>query len=117
MTSNGDSGGPALYDFGEGLRVAGVTSWGGDTYGVSTRPDWEIDWIDSYTGGDSQPWADDDDDDDDDDTTAADDDDDLDDDENSDCSCSSSAQRLPAGPGACLLVSASLLALRRQRRS
>ena len=67
MTSNGDSGGPALYDFGEGRRVVGVTSWGSndDDFGVSTSVESQAEWIDGYTGGDSPPWGDDDDDDDD----------------------------------------------------
>ncbi len=70
MTSNGDSGGPALYDFGEGRRVAGVTSWGSndDDFGVSTSVESQAEWIDGYTGGDSPPWDADDDDDDDDDS-------------------------------------------------
>ena len=59
-TSNGDSGGPALFDFGEGPRVIGVTSWGFDQYGVSMAVDAMADWIDTYTGGDSDPWDDDD---------------------------------------------------------
>jgi len=63
MTSNGDSGGPALWDFGDGPRVVGVTSWGDPehvTFGVSTRADSMAEWIDGYTGGDSPPWDDDD---------------------------------------------------------
>ena len=114
MTSNGDSGGPALYDFGDGLRVTGITSWGSDSYGVSTRPDWESEWIDSYTGGDSDPWSDDDD-----DTAAADDDDNLDDDDDddgNDCSCSVASRRLPAGACAWLLASLGWFASRRVRR-
>jgi len=64
MTSNGDSGGPALYDLGEGTKVVGVTSWGDpehQTFGVSTRVDSMAEWIDGHTGGDSPPWGDDDD--------------------------------------------------------
>ena len=86
MTSNGDSGGPALHDFGEGRRVVGVTSWGSndDDFGVSTCVDSQAEWIDADTGGDSPPWGDDDDDDDD-------EDDDLDDDDDGGegCACSS----------------------------
>ncbi len=64
-TSNGDSGGPALFDFGDGDRVVGVTSWGWSDTGVSTCVDVHAEWIDDFTGGDwVDPGADDDDDDD-----------------------------------------------------
>ncbi len=92
MTSNGDSGGPALYDFGDGRRVVGVTSWGsnGDDFGVSTCVDSMAEWIDGYTGGDSPPWDPQDDDDADDD-----DDDDLDDDGGCACSAAGARSRHP----------------------
>ena len=76
-TANGDSGGPALYDFGDGLRVTGVTSWGFGEFGVSMSVDAMAEWIDGHTGGDSEPWGDDDDTVGDDDDSAAGDDDDT----------------------------------------
>ncbi len=76
-TANGDSGGPAMYDFGEGLRVTGVTSWGFGEYGVSMSVDAMASWIDDHTGGDSEPWGDDDDSAGDDDDSAVGDDDDT----------------------------------------
>ncbi len=116
-TAHGDSGGPALYDFGDGPRVVGVTSWGGGQYGVSMAVDKMADWIDGHTGGDSAPWDDDDAGDDDD--SAADDDDGDDDsaggdDDGEGCECRSgpggtTAAGLPLG----LLLA--LLALRRFR--
>jgi len=114
MTSNGDSGGPAIYDFGEGRRVVGVTSWGSnsDDFGVSTAVDSQAEWIDDLTGGDSPPWDADDDDDDDDDSA---DDDDLDDDGG--CACTG-AGRPAAAPGVGLAVLfAAALRSRRNRRS
>ncbi len=59
-TCNGDSGGPALFDFGDGDRVVGVTSWGWSDTGVSTCVDVHAEWIDGFTGGD---WVEGDDDD------------------------------------------------------
>ena len=116
MTSNGDSGGPALFDFGEGRRVVGVTSWGSndDDFGVSTAVDSQVEWIDELTGGDSPPWnpADDDD-----ENDAADDDDDLDDDGG--CACTGSGRR-PGGTPSLLFAALAALALggrRRGRRS
>ncbi len=107
MTSNGDSGGPALYDFGDGMRVVGVTSWGDpehQVFGFSTRVDSMASWIDGYTGGDSPPWDDDDD---------ADDDDDDADDEGGGCRASADPGP-PGGPAALLLLlGGALVATRR----
>ena len=93
-TSNGDSGGPALFDFGGGDRVVGVTSWGWSDTGVSTCVDVHAEWIDDYTGGDwIEPGADDDDDDD-----AAPGDDDYfgGDGESGGCECATSPRRAVA---------------------
>jgi hypothetical protein len=120
-TANGDSGGPAMYDFGDGLRVTGVTSWGFGEFGVSMSVDAMAEWIDGYTGGDSEPWGDDDDSaaTDDDDSAGTDDDDAGDDDsadvvmsQGDDCSCSSAGRGVPP---AVIAVLALLCALIRQR--
>jgi MYXO-CTERM domain-containing protein len=104
-TGHGDSGGPALYDFGDGPRVAGVTSWGGGEYGVSMAVDALSGWIDEQTGGDSEPWADDDDAGDDDDSASDDDDDSADDDDDGEgCQCTTARPGVAGG-------SLSLLAL------
>lgn len=120
-TANGDSGGPALYDFGDGLRVTGVTSWGFGEFGVSMSVDAMSEWIDGYTGGDSEPWGDDDDSAaaDDDDSAGADDDDAGDDDsadvimsEGDGCLCSAAE----AGISPLAIAALALLgALARQR--
>ena len=109
MTSNGDSGGPALFDFGDGPRVVGVTSWGDSEMGVSTCVDVQAAWIDGYTGGDSTQWGDDDDDS---ASEAADDDDDIDDD-GSGCACQ--VRRDHSGSVAIGAVALALVALRRRR--
>lgn len=103
MTSNGDSGGPALYDFGEGRRVVGVTSWGSndDDFGVSTSVESQAEWIDGYTGGDSPPWNANDDDDDDDSA------DDIGPDDDG-CACTVPARGGP-GPQALVLAGAAAL--------
>jgi len=114
MTSNGDSGGPALYDFGDGQRVVGVTSWGDTEMGVSTCVDVQAEWIDGYTGGDSELWDDDDDSaaeaGDDDDTAMP--DDDVDDGE-SGCACQHRGRG--AGPAVVAAVALALASLRRRR--
>jgi secreted trypsin-like serine protease len=120
MTDHGDSGGPALYDFGEGQRVVGVTSWGFADYGVSTRPDDVADWIDDYTGGDSPVWTDDDDDTtgDDDDSAVGDDDtagDDDDDNGGDGCSCSAAGGSSRCLPALLVLAAATILLARRPR--
>ncbi len=122
MTDHGDSGGPALYDFGEGMRVTGITSWGVADYGVSTRVDDVAEWIDGYTGGDSPAWTDDDDDTaGDDDTDAGDDDtdagDDDDDGEGDGCACAQAAGA-PSGTAAlaALALAGATLSGRRFRR-
>jgi chymotrypsin len=113
MTSNGDSGGPALFDFGEGRRVVGVTSWGSnsDDFGVSTAVDSQAEWIDELTGGDSPPWNPEDDDDDDD--AADDDDDDLDDDGG--CACTGSGRRPGVTPSLLIAALAALALGGRQK--
>ena len=50
---SGDSGGPAFYERGGEIYVAGVTSYGDSqcrSYGVSTRVDAYDSWITGYTG-------------------------------------------------------------------
>jgi V8-like Glu-specific endopeptidase len=47
-TCNGDSGGPAFLDFGEGEEIVGITSWGDGScgqFGFSARVDIYADWI------------------------------------------------------------------------
>lgn len=110
MTSNGDSGGPALYDFGEGRRVVGVTSWGSndDDFGVSTSVESQAEWIDEHTGGDSPPWdADDDDDDDSADDIGPEDD---------GCACAIPDARGTGSAAGTLAVVSALLAVGRVRR-
>ncbi|MCC6622214.1 MAG: trypsin-like serine protease [Deltaproteobacteria bacterium] len=53
-TCNGDSGGPALMDLGNGLEVVGVTSYGDAACaenGYNTRSDVFADWIRAYVEG------------------------------------------------------------------
>jgi secreted trypsin-like serine protease len=107
MTSHGDSGGPALYDFGEGPRIVGVTSWGDETLGVSTCVDVMAEWIDGHTGGDDEvPESDDDDD----DTAGA--DDDTDEEAHA---CDAGAPRRGSGPVAAAALTG-LFGLHRRRR-
>ena len=117
MTGHGDSGGPALWDFGEGQRVVGITSFGWGDYGASTAVNDMADWIDGYTGGDAEPWGDDDDTADDDDDTADDDtagdDDTGDDDDDGGCQCSAEPTP-PMGAALSALLMVGLLVLRRR---
>jgi len=60
-TCNGDSGGPALMDLGNGIEVVGVTSYGDAACavdGYNTRTDVFADWIAAYVAG-GTPDADD----------------------------------------------------------
>jgi len=131
MTGSGDSGGPAFYDFGAGPRIAGVTSFGdtgGGSFGVSTRVDQLVDWIEEYTGELPGAATDDDDDDDsapgdDDDASAPADDDDVVDDDDSgpaedgeDGGCACSAALEDGTRGLILLLVVAGLAIRRTLR-
>ena len=117
MPNQGDSGGPAFYDFGEGPGVAGVMSFGETgtgSMGVSTRVDLLADWIEEYTG--ELPGADTDDDDSaagDDDTAAPDDDDDDSASGGGEggCACSATTRNTPGW--AMLLVAAGVAVRRR----
>lgn len=53
--SHGDSGGPALVEGEDGLRVAGTVSCQYGATGYGPRVDAHAEWIDSYTGGDAEP--------------------------------------------------------------
>ena len=88
-TGMGDSGGPALYDSGEGAKVWAVIRGTHGLGGWSTRVDAAAEWLDSITGGDSPPWETDDDASDDDSSAGELDDDDGGD--NTGCQCTSTA--------------------------
>ena len=120
MTGSGDSGGPAYHDFGAGPRIAGVSSYGdmtGGSYGISTRVDLLVDWIEEYTGelpgantaADDSAAGDDDDD------ATADDDDDADDDSTGGGGCACETSEAAGSAVAAVLALLVLVGWRRVR--